>query len=301
MCGGVVSFFNTLSYLVDHLKPRGVIVAWESGGSPRRRKIFPDYKSQRRPQKLNRFYQDDIPDSVENRSWQIQTTISVCKSLPVCQIYAKDAEADDVIGYVSRYFFLDSPKVIVSSDKDFYQLLGDTVKMWSPHKKNFITQDDVIKNFGVHPRNFAVAKSFCGDVSDNIPGLDRVGFKTLSKKFPELLQPTAVTVEDITQRSKELLAEAGKKPPKFFQSIAEGYEVAHRNWQLVDLDTQSLKQDNINKIRHAIEGFEPDRNKMNVMRLVVKFGIASLDIDRLFLSFNNIRGKLTQNDAGHQG
>ena len=71
--GGVVGFLKNLRLLVDKIEPSEVIVVWEGGGSARRRAIYPEYKEKRKPQKLNRFYGSDIPDSVVNRSDQVST------------------------------------------------------------------------------------------------------------------------------------------------------------------------------------------------------------------------------------
>ena len=68
--GGIVGFLNALSRFVSQYKPDEIIVVWESGGSQRKRQIFKEYKKKRKPQKLNRYY-DEIPDSVENRNYQL--------------------------------------------------------------------------------------------------------------------------------------------------------------------------------------------------------------------------------------
>ena len=81
--GGFVGFLKGLGHLCDRIAPSEIIVAWESGGSPRRRAIFKDYKDKRRPQKLNRYYQDDIPDTTQNRDNQITKIIEALRCVPV--------------------------------------------------------------------------------------------------------------------------------------------------------------------------------------------------------------------------
>ena len=122
--GGTIGFLKAIRYLADKLLPIQIIVVWEGGGSPRRRAIFPEYKARRKPPKLNRFYGEDIPDSVENRDYQIALAIELLKNAPIMQVYVSDCEADDVIGYLAKYKLKDEECVIVSSDKDFYQLLS---------------------------------------------------------------------------------------------------------------------------------------------------------------------------------
>ena len=53
--GGVIGFLNSLKNIVFDLSPNKVFIIWESGGSQKRRHIYPDYKSNRRPVRLNRL------------------------------------------------------------------------------------------------------------------------------------------------------------------------------------------------------------------------------------------------------
>ncbi len=123
--GGIVGFYYNLVGLIEKCKPESVIVVWEGGGSKRKRDLYPDYKRGGRPAKMNRYYEkDEIPDTLENRNFQIRTLIGILSNLPVCQIYVEDAEADDAIGYMSKYKLKDKNKIIVSGDHDFYQLIG---------------------------------------------------------------------------------------------------------------------------------------------------------------------------------
>ena len=184
--GGFVGFLKSLRLLCEKTDPSQVIVAWEGGGSARRRAIYPEYKHGRRPQKLNRFY-SDIPDTYHNRDNQVSLIIEALRHVPVMQLYVSDCEADDVIGYLTKNVLRDQKCVIVSSDKDLYQLLSDNVIQWSPGQKLFITSKHVKEKFGVHHSNFCTARCFTGDSSDGIPGVPRAGFKSLAKRI-EILQ-----------------------------------------------------------------------------------------------------------------
>ena len=64
------------------------------------------------------------------------------KNLPVSQIYVKDTEADDVIGYICRYKFPESNIVVISSDKDLYQLINHRVTQWSLNQKKLVDRKD---------------------------------------------------------------------------------------------------------------------------------------------------------------
>ena len=106
--GGVVGFLRAIENLSQKIQPENIVVVWEGGGSPRRRAIYPQYKSKRKPQKLNRYYENDIPDTVENRNYQISLLIELLKQTPINQVYVSDCEADDVIGYLAKYKLKDT-------------------------------------------------------------------------------------------------------------------------------------------------------------------------------------------------
>ena len=137
--GGLVGFLKSLGPLCNQFRPSKVVIVWESGGNQKRADISGGaYKGGRRPRSLNRFYGEDIPDTRENHNNQLSLTIEALKNLPVIQVYIKNTEADDIIGYICNYSFTDSPIVVVSSDKDLYQLINDRVSLWSLNQKRLI-------------------------------------------------------------------------------------------------------------------------------------------------------------------
>ena len=71
--GGIVGFFNATMRLIEKCKPEGVVVVWEGGGSVKKRGLYKDYKQKSKPQNLNRFYEDEIPSTYQNRNNQIKT------------------------------------------------------------------------------------------------------------------------------------------------------------------------------------------------------------------------------------
>jgi DNA polymerase-1 len=280
--GGAVGFLNGLKNIVSEVFPKSVYVIWEGGGSSKRRKIFPDYKKNKRPQRLNRFY-SEIPNTVNNRNGQVTFLIDLLKNTPICQVYVSDCEADDVIGYLAKYTFSDDKCVIYSSDKDFYQLVSDRVMIFSPTSKKYIQTADVIERFAIHPQNFCQARTFCGDASDGVPGIKGIGFKVLAKRFPELSLEEFVSVEDIIKLSKQ---RTPNSKVQAYKKIVESASVARRNWKLMYLDTMNLTATQIQKINGVVNTFVPSRNKIAMMRTLSVEGLHTFDIDSLFLSLN---------------
>ena len=283
--GGVVGFLKCIQLLANQLVPSKIIVAWEGGGSPRRRAIFKGYKSNRRPQKLNRFYANDIPDTIENKHYQISLLIALLKKTPVLQLYISDCEADDIIAYLTKYVYKNSKCVIASSDRDYYQLLSTKVMQWSPGQKKYITPEDVLSKFNISVENFCTARAIIGDPSDNIEGIKGAGFKTLAKRFPELQGADFVSTNKIIKLSEEYRA---IHKLKIFERIATNADIIKRNWRLMYLDSNGISATQIQKINRQIDTFEPQRNKIGLMKLLVNEGISTFDADSFCMSLNSV-------------
>ena len=283
--GGVVGFLKAIRFLADRTDPTDIVVVWEGGGSSRRRNMFSGYKANRKPQRLNRFYGDDIPDTSQNRDVQVTRLVEMIRQAPINQIYVSDCEADDVIGYLAKYKFKDRKCVIVSSDKDFYQLLSSRVIQWSPGQKAFVTPPTVIEKFGIPPHNFCTARCFSGDPSDNIPGVKGAGFRTLVKRFPEFAESDFASVDDILNLARQRTVNS---KVKLYNSIIENADVVKRNWKLMYLDTSNLAATQIQKVNHLIDTFEPSRNKIGLMRILVREGLSTFDADSFFMSLNTV-------------
>lgn len=274
--GGIAGFVKTLRRLVDDIAPKSVYIVWEGGGSSRRRSLYSAYKAQRKPGKLNRFYEDDIPDTDENKLRQVSLLIKVLRSLPVCQLYVSDVEADDVIAYLVTRTFSDENKVIVSTDKDMYQLLNDRTHIYDMNKKEFVTPEKIMETYHVPPRNFALAKVLCGDGSDNIPGVKGVGYKTAAKKFPLLQQTdTDVLLSEIIDYASTRVNQS-----PVYKNVVASSEQLKTNWRLVYLDGSMLSFDAATKLDNVIESYIPKLDKMGFIRSAIEAGVNThLDID----------------------
>lgn len=283
--GGCIGFLKTLQRLSREFQPSKIYVAWEGGGSQRRRKIYPEYKMNRKPDKLNRFYGDDIPDTDENKQHQLVSLLAALKTVPVCQVYVSDCEGDDIISYMCCRPLRQKEKVIVSSDKDMYQLLDESTKIYSLHKKRFVTSQDVFEEYRVKPHNFALAKSLCGDVSDNIPGIKGLGFKTAATKFPFLGNDAEILLQDLLDYAASHITESSA-----YKRVVESSEEIKRNWRLVYLDGSMLSGDQTMKVENVINTFVPQVNKMGLIKHLIKEGISDFDTEGFFYDLSCIEG-----------
>jgi len=283
--GGCVGFLKTLRRIVSETQPSAVYVCWEGGGSSRRRVLLPEYKLNRVAGKLNRFYQDDIPDTEDNRQHQTLTLLAMLKCAPVCQLYASDCEGDDLVAYLCRGPFRDADKVIVSSDKDLFQLLDARTKLYSLHKKTFVTEESVMEEFRVQAKHFALAKALCGDPGDNVPGVKGVGFKTVAKLFPMLGLEEDVILQDVFS-----YAVAHAEESRYYKRIVECQSDVQRNWKLVYLDGSMVPANQQFANNQRINDYVPRSNRMGFVKLLAKEGLGDFDEQFFYDTFHCIEG-----------
>jgi len=287
--GGTLGFLKSIGAIARRFSPDDMIVVWEGGGSPRRRALLPAYKGNRRPLRLNRAdIYEDIPDTKENFNHQISLCTKLLTNTPIRQIYVADCEADDVIGYLAKHV-LDEDVIIASSDKDFYQLINENVIQWTPTTKKIVDIATVLSEFKIHPNNFATAKCFVGDSSDNIDGIRGCGFKTLVKRFPKLTDPDFVSVEDIINDCRN---QPQKQRLNIHNNILIDSEKIKRNWRLMYLDTANLSAYHIDRINSFYQYKDSKRDKLGMMRNLISEGVTlprSLDVDKFYLDLSTIK------------
>ncbi len=278
--GGVIGFMKTLRRLVHDLSPAVVVIAWEGGGSTKRRAIFADYKANRKPERLNRFYEDDIPDTADNRVWQMATLAKMLKCFPVCQVYVSDCEGDDVIAHLHRNQYKDRKKIILSNDKDFYQLLDEKTSIYSPQSKRLHTMEDVKKEFfGIQAHNFALAKALCGDKSDNIPGVKGLGFKTLVQRIPLLISDAEVTIDEVIAYCNVRRNEA-----KVMMNVVQNEQLIRTNWRLVYLGGSTLTHDQAARVETILAEHSPKIDMLSFMRDLIEVGVRTIENPHDFCS-----------------
>jgi len=284
--GGIVGFFQNINTFIEDYRPKKMYVIWESGGSVRKRAIFKEYKEKRRPQKLNRTY-EEIPDTIENRNKQIAFITKALKNTPICQLYVPDCEADDIIGYMCKNEIKDRKILIISSDRDYYQLVSENIHIYSPTWKKIVTSIEIKSKFNISPVNFCMAKCLTGDSSDNISGVPGAGYKTVSKRYPELLSDNSYLIDDIICISKEMIEKGSKI--SIYKKVIDSEKIIRRNWKLIYLDTSCLSYDHIKKMKYQIDTFRPSCDKFSLIRDFIKAGIKKFNFDRLFLSISTLK------------
>lgn len=249
--GGLTGFLKSIGYAIRMVDPTKIVIVFDGvGGSNARRNLFPDYKANRNTNRITNYdiflSKDEEQESINN---QMERLVQYLKCLPVSVISIDGLEADDIIGYLATKFEThnETQKVtIMSADKDFLQLVSDKVSAYSPTKKKVYTPKDVMEEYGVSCYNFINYKILLGDQSDNVPGISGLGPKKIVKLFPELVGDNRVALENIIEKSAELINEN-----KLYLSVVERRHQLEINKKLMSLDGDFLSPDNKQLVKEA--------------------------------------------------
>ena len=169
--GGLVGFLRSLGYVTRIFDPTRVVIIWDGkGGSGNRQNIDPNYKAQRASARITHWgLYDTREEEQEALIGQLFRTRDYLDCLPVHQIVIEKLEADDIMAYLAKRASKAGKKVtIVSSDKDFLQLIDNNIEVYAPVKKKTFTKDNILEEIKVLPTNFNVVKALLGDNSDNL-------------------------------------------------------------------------------------------------------------------------------------
>ena len=283
--GGVVGFLRTLQWTIRKHFVSKVYVVWEGGGSPFRRSLFSEYKNKRRPLRMNQFFEQEIDDSYASRNRQIRNILNLVNSIPICQVYVPDCEADDVIAYLGKYIHPDATKIILSSDRDFYQLLDSNTTICTVSRKKMVSDTDVLEDFSISAQNFCLARAIIGDRSDGIDGVKGAGFKTVAKRFPFLAEERDVLIDEVINFCRD----QGDSKIKLYNRVLEAENLITRNWKLMYLDVGILSHTQITQIDTTVKNFTPVCDKMEFMRKIIACGMNQFDVDQFFFPLATIR------------
>lgn len=283
--GGLKGFLQSLQKLGRETKPDAVIIAWDgAGGSRKRRQQNKNYKAGRKPIRVNRDTNLSPDDQDRNRIWQQVRLMEYLNNLPVVQLQFEDVEADDVIAYITQMpNFKGWQKVIVSSDKDFLQLCDAETVLFRPIQKKVHNVNNVLEDFSIHPRNFAVARSIVGDASDNLQGVPRAGLKSVAKRFTFLAEDRDITLGDVFEH-----CENSESKLKLYENILDYKDTIIQNYKLMQLYAPNLSLQCKQKALYAVDNFEYDYNRTELIRMMNNDGFGVFNWDSLHGLMNRI-------------
>ncbi len=242
-------FANFLLDIRDKLTPDYLAVVFDAGDSFRE-EVYPEYKATRAK----------MPDDLRA---SISRVRDIVEGFNDTVVELDGYEADDVIGTLAtkaRDAGLEA--VIVSGDKDFYQLVGPGIHLMNPGRggptgvaAEWVTEENASDKFGIPPSRVADYLALVGDASDNVPGAPGVGPKTAVKLLNEF-----GSLETLLERTDEVT------PPRARKSLEEHAEGVRLSRQLVtimtdlpidlDLDTFEVRDPDAERLRQVFVQLE---------------------------------------------
>ncbi len=166
-------YLNTLLPLLDERRPAHIAVVFDSRGPTFRHREYPEYKAHR-------------PSMPEDLVTQIPKIRELLRLLGIPIVEQEGVEADDILGTLAVEAARDGRAVwILTSDKDFYQIVSDKIRLLSPRGRGesveVIDRAGVRARFGVDPEQMVDLLALMGDAVDNVPGVPGVGEKTAAQ------------------------------------------------------------------------------------------------------------------------
>jgi len=211
---------KSLWRLADLEKPHATLVFFDLGGAQDRLALLPEYKAQR----------EEMPEALAK---QLPHLKAVTRAMGLAGVEKAGVESDDLLASQAVHLAAQGHEVvIVSSDKDFAQIVGDRITIMLPPPSSNpklgwrqLDRAGVREKFGVPPERIPDYLALVGDASDNIPGIEGVGPKTAAKWLQEFGDAEAVIAH-----AKEL------RPERFRDSVAALADLIRRNLKLTTLN-----------------------------------------------------------------
>jgi len=284
--GGIKGTIKIMQKLVRMTQPDEILVVWDGpNGSAKRKSIDKSYKAGRKPLRLNRSVHNLTDDQIIlNKIWQQSRVVDYLNEMPIMQLMLPEIEADDVIAYacgLDRY--KGWQKVVISNDKDFYQLCNDETVVYRPTGDQLMNKKRIIEEFGVHPTNMALARAIIGDPSDNLPGIKGAGLVSVKKRLSFLASEKDYTINELVD-----FCEKADSKLRFFTSIIEGKEVISHNYKMMQLYAPLLSVQSKKFVRESIENFDCTFNKTKIISLMTEDGFGELNWENLKTHLNKI-------------
>ena len=258
----IYGFLAIMFKQLEDLNPDYMAVAFDLKGPTARHKLYEGYKANRH----------GMPNELAE---QMPIIKDILKAMNIDIIEKQGYEGDDILGTLSRYGEKQNLNVIIlSGDRDTFQLATDKVEIHIPRTKSGKTETEIFNKekveevYGLEPKQLIEVKGLQGDASDNIPGVPGIGEKTaisLIQKY-QSIDNLYKQIEDGTSDIK------GKQ----LQNLTENKELAYLSRTLGEINLQVPIEDTLESLKveewdkqKVLELFE----KLNFKRYIERFNL----------------------------
>lgn len=207
--GAIFGVLNMLRKLITDEQPDYIAVVFDAKGKTFRNDIYPEYKANRPP----------MPDDLRV---QIEPLHQIIKAQGLPLVVIEGVEADDVIGTLSVEATRKGYSVLISTgDKDMAQLVNENVRLINTMNNQVLTEATVPEKFQVKPNQIIDYLALMGDVSDNIPGVPKVGPKTASKWLAQY-----GSMQGVMDKAEEIKGKVGENLRESLGFLPMSYRLA---------------------------------------------------------------------------
>ena len=241
--GAVYGFITTTLKILNHFNPRHIVYCFDRPEPSHRVRYFKDYKANR----------EEMPEDLQVQIPYIKKSLDL---LGIKRMDKKGYEADDLIG--SLCHFSKKPNIettIISSDKDFAQLVSPGIKFFDPVKEFFYGPDEIKNKWGVLPSQMVDYLAIVGDASDNIPGVRGIGPKGASKLLAQYKNLESIYKNLNKTKTLEEKLKKSKKEAFLSKKLAQIVTNLKLVKNLSDMEKKNMKEKEMSSFLEELEFF----------------------------------------------
>ena len=296
----ILGFTNSLFDVIKRENPDYLAVCFDKGGSQDRIKIFDKYKANR----------DETPEAIKI---SVPIIEEILKSLNISILVKEGYEADDIIGTIAKKTKSENiDTFMVTPDKDFAQLVDDSIYMYRPvFGGGYETWgvNEVLEKFEISRTSQVIDfLAMKGDSVDNIPGLPGVGDKTAKKFLKQygslegLLENTAELKGKLKEKIEENkdLGLLSKKLATIITDVPIEYKIEELEFNVINLDKvreifEELEFRRIISSLSSIFNVDEEKNKLESKKIEKE---KNIDLNPGFGQFSLFENNISSNDNG---
>ena len=276
----IYGFLAILFKLLEDEKPDYIGVSFDLKAPTARHKMYEGYKANRK----------GMPTELAE---QMPIIKDVLRAMNIDIIEKEGYEGDDIIGTLSRYGEQKGLEVVIlSGDRDTFQLATDNVRINIPRTKAGKTETEIFNRekvkevYGIEPKQLIEVKGLQGDTSDNIPGVPGIGEKTALS----LVQKYG-TIDNLYKKLESGEADIkGKQKEK----LEENKDLAYLSRTLGEINTQVPIEDTLEELK--LEEWDKPKvleifKELNFKRYIYRFNLQDENGNANLDSENNIENK----------